>query len=357
MPATISSAILPSKEAIRHFDAKGLKISFDYRDVIAQEHAIAFTVAKMMDEDMLAETHVAISDALKNGTDFNDFKKRLKPYLMSKGWWGEAVMGDPLTGELKKVRLGSTRRLRTIYHTNLHTAYAAGRWERIQQSKKLLPYLQYMPSQAAEPRQAHQRFYGLVRPVDDPIWSSIMPPNGYGCLCWIRQLTRREAVKEGISKPVKPEYEEYINKRTGEVGRVMKHVDPGFAHNHDRLTALRALYGEKARSWGHVSDKTTKIRTFERALDEFMLDLVAQPDFNSMVPTVVGTEFARRFNALATEIGKAGASRKNSMAMRKTLTEGDYWVVATIPPSIQAELRVDTALIRLSDDTPNSGGR
>lgn len=161
-------ATLPNQEAIVHFKDKVLLDSSSYLDVLAHEHAIAFVVAGMADADLLAETKAAIQSALDSGSDFNAFKRRLKPYLTAKGW-------------LPKDSKTASRRLRLIYHTNLHTAYAAGQWQRIQKTKEFLPYLQYMPSVSENPRLSHKRYYDLVRPVDDAIWASIFPPNGFGC--------------------------------------------------------------------------------------------------------------------------------------------------------------------------------
>lgn len=237
---------LINREALKHLTGKRSHISFAWQDTASYEHAVSFTVAKMMDEDMLAETRAAMTDALANGTDFATFQKRLKPYLMARGWWGQAVMGDPDTGEIQKVQLGSTHRLRTIYHTNLHTAYAAGQWERIQRNKKLFPYLKYIPSDAAEPRESHKPFYGMVLPVDDPFWSTHFPPNGWGCKCNVRALTREQAEKTGISKSPVLKDVEHINTRTGEVEYYPEGVNPSFAHNPgDRLEALLQMAQEK----------------------------------------------------------------------------------------------------------------
>lgn len=237
---------LINREALKHLTGKRSHISFAWQDTASYEHAVSFTVAKMMDEDMLGETRAAVTDALANGTDFATFQKRLKPYLMARGWWGQAVMGDPDTGEIQKVQLGSTRRLRTIYHTNLHTAYAAGQWERIQRNKKLFPYLKYIPSDAAEPRESHKPFYGMVLPVDDPFWSTHFPPNGWGCKCNVRALTREQAEKTGISKSPVLKDVEHINTRTGEVEYYPEGVNPSFAHNPgDRLGALLQMAQEK----------------------------------------------------------------------------------------------------------------
>ncbi len=231
---------LPNKEAIIHFKGKTLLTSEGYLDVQAYEHALAFTVAGMMDEDLLQDTRDAIASAIESGTDFRTFKQRLKPFLMSKGW-----LAETLDDGTQKLVAGSDRRLRTIFHTNLHTAYAAGQWSRIEQTQEFLPYLQYMASMSEHPRLSHKKYYGICRPVSDPIWSSIMPPNGYGCKCWVKQLTKRQAEQVGVSDPKPLETEDYINPKTGEKTQVPIGIEPSFNHNFDRLTALLKLAKDK----------------------------------------------------------------------------------------------------------------
>ena len=237
---------LVDKAAFEHFKAKKILPGFSHYDVWLYQHSLAFTVAKMMDADMLAEVKDAIESAQQNGTAFADFKKRLKPYLMAKGWWGEQVMTDPLDGEPKLVQLGSTRRLKTIFNTNMQTAFAAGQWQRIQANKKALPYLRYNHSAAGHPRDSHKRYYGLVLPVDHDIWKVIFPPNGYGCKCSVSALTRRQAEREGISGEPDVDMVEFTNPRTGQKVLIPDDITPSFAHNHgDRQGAMDALFGER----------------------------------------------------------------------------------------------------------------
>lgn len=229
-----STDILPNQQAILHFKGKTLLTSQSYLEVKAYEHALAFTVAKMLDKDLLKMTRDAILSAMENGTDFRTFKQTLMPYLSSQGWGN-------FTDDKKLLN----RRLKTIFHTNMHSSYSAGQWQRIQQTKQFLPYLQYMPSVSAKKRDNHKLYYGLVRPVDDEIWQSIFPPNGYGCKCWVKQLTKRQAEKIGISDPVTLEMETVENPRTGEKMTTPKGVHFSFTHNHDRLTALLKLAEDK----------------------------------------------------------------------------------------------------------------
>lgn len=167
--------------------------------------ALAFTVAQIADKDMLKEVHQAMQQAIQNGTAFHDFQKRLKPYLLARGWL--APTGEITSDVLREHQKHLGRRLKTIYHTNKQTAYAAGQWERIQQTKEFLPYLQYMPSLSVNKRDGHKRYYGIIRPVDDPIWASLIPPNGFNCKCWVKQITKSEAKRQGISEPIELETE------------------------------------------------------------------------------------------------------------------------------------------------------
>ncbi|MGL5164254.1 MAG: phage minor head protein, partial [Plesiomonas shigelloides] len=116
----------PPKEALAWFKKKGLKPAFDYRDVWKEEHANAFTVAKMLNADLLVDVRQLVENAIAEGQTFQQFAAVLKPLLVKSGWWGVQLMDDPLTGEAKPVQLGSEGRLKIIYRTNMRTARAAG---------------------------------------------------------------------------------------------------------------------------------------------------------------------------------------------------------------------------------------
>lgn len=230
MPQKIKLEALPPEEAIAFFRQKRYQIGFDWRDVWQQEHQAAFTVAKAMQLDILRDIRAGVDSALADGTTFADFRKSLKPLLVQKGWWGRADMEDPATGEVKNVQLGSTRRLKTIYDTNLRTAHSEGQLERIQASKQSFPYLQYDGNNSEHARLQHAAWDGLVLPVDDPFWQSHMPIKAWGCKCRVIQMTGGMLTRRGLAvseSPQVPEYT-YTNKRTGEVQQIPQGVDPAF---------------------------------------------------------------------------------------------------------------------------------
>ncbi len=224
------------QEAMDYFNSKDLKIGFDYRDVWRMEHAYSFTVAKAMTTDILIDIQTALAAAIEEGKTFQQFQKELKPILEQKGWWGVQAMTDPLTGKTVDAQLGSPRRLKTIYNANIRTARAAGKWDRIQRTKDALPYLLYSLGPSARHRVAHEAIAGTLLSADDPFWGIYFPPNGYGCKCWVRQISRAEYADLSEDTDYKTEsppiqYENWVNKRTGEVERVPKGITPGWDTN------------------------------------------------------------------------------------------------------------------------------
>lgn len=234
MQSSVELKALPFQEAIDYFRSKGYKIGFSYQDIEPEAHATAFTVAKAMRTDLLQDIRAATDDAIAGGQTFDTFQQNLKPTLESKGWWGVKSMTDPLTGEEKDVQLGSARRLRTIYDTNMRTAFATGRWEQVQRTKKVLPYLRYVGMNDARERPEHKAWNDTVLPVDDPFWLQHYPPNGWGCRCTVQQVGAPDLDNLGLAvsekAPASPMVN-YMNARTGQTVRVPKGVDPSFGYN------------------------------------------------------------------------------------------------------------------------------
>ncbi len=243
MTENIRLQALPPKEAIEYFRAKGYKTTFDWRDMWQQEHAYAFTVAKVMRNDILQDIRQAVDTALANGTTFEEFRTTLRPTLQAKGWWGIQQMTDPKTGLIKDVQLGSSRRLKTIFDVNMRTAYAVGRWEQVQRTKKNRPFLRYIGIDDGRQREEHRHWNDIILPVDHPFWNEHYPPNGWKCRCSVQQLSERDLEKRGLAVNDKPPSDidkVWIDKRNGLSVRVPKGIDPGFAYNvgKSRMQAL-----------------------------------------------------------------------------------------------------------------------
>jgi len=272
MPKTTESSPGPVPvEALNYFRAKKLKPSFSYLDIWKEEHAISFTVAKAMQVDILQDIRNSVDEALAHGKTFREFQKELIPTLQKKGWWGRKEMVDPLTGKAREVQLGSPRRLRTIYNANMRTARAAGQWDRIQRTKKTHPYLIYSLGPSEHHRPQHVSWSGLTLPADDPFWDTHFPPNGWGCKCSVRQVSKREVEKlGGVSKLPKVEYQSWMNKRSGHVLRVPRGIDPGWDTNpgKNRLPKSKKLLAEKTEQFKDSTKPVPKRKSpVSKALD------------------------------------------------------------------------------------------
>lgn len=223
---------LPPEKAVEFFRQKGYKIGFDHRDVWQAEHQAAFTVAKAMQLDLLRDIREQVDAAIELGLPFEEFRDTLKPNLVRRGWWGRATMTDPLTGETKEVQLGSTRRLKVIYDTNLRQAHAEGQWARIQEAKESFPYLMYDHTPSAHERKEHAAWDGLVLRADDSWWQSHYPVRAWGCKCRVIQLGQGQLdrMRAKVGTAPAEQYRDYTNKRTGETQRIPAGVDPEFSY-------------------------------------------------------------------------------------------------------------------------------
>ncbi|QSX32474.1 minor capsid protein [Shewanella avicenniae] len=223
---------LPPEEAISYFTAKGLQPTWDWFDMIGEQHDAAFTVAKMMNIDLLSAIKSELEKALASGTTLDTFRATLIPLLQQKGWWGKKDIVGP-DGTVITIQLGSASRLETIFRTNLQSAYSAGHWAGIQENAEDMPYLMYDAVDDSKTRPEHLGFDGKVYPIDAKFWQTHFPPNDYNCRCGVIQMDADDVKANGLTisdDPVLPMLK-WQNPKTGEVVIHPQGTGPSFAHN------------------------------------------------------------------------------------------------------------------------------
>ena len=178
-----------------YLKSKKPEAHFDYDEIVHDAHKKAFTVAKMMNLDLLKDMQASLAKAFKEGVGFDEWKKNVKPMLAKKGWLGNIKVKDPKTGEEKEIYVGN-RRLRTIFNTNMRTAYAKARYE--SQMQSLGEYFRYTAVLDSRTREAHRKLHGKTLPKTDKFWDTNYPPNGWGCRCKVQVLTEAECIAKGI---------------------------------------------------------------------------------------------------------------------------------------------------------------
>lgn len=352
-------------EAIDHFRAKGWAIGFHWQDVWGEEHQRAFTVAGAMHQDVLADIREAVDRAIANGETVEEFRQNLEPKLAQRGWTGRQRVTDPATGDTVLKELGTPRRLALIFDANLRSAYAAGRWERIERRAETRPWLRYSATLDDRTRPDHAAWHGTTLPVDDPFWAEHYPPNGWRCRCTVQQLSdadlRRRNITPDPSPPVRRR--RHVNKRTGEVEDIPTGVDPGW-HTHVARSRDQVLASASARSraraaevfgarppspnrWGstHPAEGPRHDRAFAQAPADVARAIANTPPLNRVTTNAVRTQyypgrhtialsaddsldFARGRTAWRHETAHAvshgGGTRPASRAAARTMaTEGD----------------------------------
>jgi SPP1 gp7 family putative phage head morphogenesis protein len=264
-PADLKAVFgLEPAKAIAYLKSKGYAVTWNWQDMLDQAHDQAFTVAKAMRLDLLSDIRAALETALQDGQTLKQFITGMQPTLEAQGWWGRQVIVDSDgVGEL--VQLGSPRRLKTIYQTNLQSAYMAGRKAEMEQTAETHPYWMYVAILDGKTRPSHRALHGQVFRHDDPIWSAIFPPNGFNCRCRVVALSEAAVKRRGLTvvssagRMFTETVETGTAKRTGEIrtatvtglrttdaeGRAATfRTDPGF--NHAPGAGLAAALKRKA---------------------------------------------------------------------------------------------------------------
>ncbi|MEF2154659.1 PBECR2 nuclease fold domain-containing protein [Luteimonas sp. FXH3W] len=174
-------------EAVRYFRDKKNIPTRRWDELLHGMNAPAFTIAGATEEAFLADMHKAVAAAIEKGETLEDFRQRFDDIIRRQGW--------KMSGAEKADNAGYRAwRTSVIYHTNVRTAYMAGRWETL----KHFPYLKYKHNTVNNPRKDHQEWDGLIIATDDPWWETHYPPNGWGCRCTVIGISKQRL---GTQKP------------------------------------------------------------------------------------------------------------------------------------------------------------
>jgi SPP1 gp7 family putative phage head morphogenesis protein len=343
MPDKLSLAAvfgLPPEKAIEYFQSKGYAITWSWQDLWQEAQAKAFTVAKVMNTDILNDIRGALDDELNNGTTFRDFEKKLTPILQAKGWWGKTEHVNTGTGEVTTAQLGSPRRLKTIYQTNLQTAYMAGRYKQMMESSDSHPYWQYVAVLDGRTRPTHRSMNGRVFRYDDELWGAMYPPNGFNCRCRVRPMTAAAVEREGF----KPESSD---------GRLIDHKIQMKDGSAAQVKALRIkvdgqdkLFAPDA-GWSYNPGRAA----FQPELDKYDYRVARQ----YVHGTLTGPAFTGWYQGIVGAVDRASSEGVEKSAMHgllaPELVAGQRYPVAVLDDAARDLIGTQTRTVWLSDDT------
>lgn len=273
------------KDALSYLQDKGYKLSFNYDEMQRQEHNHAFTVAKVTRLDLLNDIHNSLIAAMEKGTPFEQWKRELKPTLQKYGWYGKTEVTDPKTGEVKTINVDS-RRLATIYNTNMRVAYAKGRYDQMM----ALPdseYWRYVAILDGMTRPTHRALNGIILHRSDPFWKLNFPPNDWGCRCIVRAYSRAVIQAKGWK----------IHDGKNLPAGYAPH--PDWAYNvGESYAKTETVYYQKAQKIYHKGTDEYNRKVFETMLDDLKYGL-DKNSVKSMADDVSADKTTRNDKAVA----------------------------------------------------------
>lgn len=338
------------EDAVSFIQQKGLVQSQRWTDVWQEAHARAFTVAGITRLDLLQDVFDALVQAMTSGEAYASFQKRLIPILQAKGWWGKAI--DPATGEITQTvgergepaTYGTPRRLKTIFQTNLQSAYMAGRQRGMLASSDTHPYWQYVAVLDFRTRDSHAVMHRRVFRFDDPIWRTHYPPNGYNCRCRVRPLSQQSLKDEGLA----------LSSSEGQLRQAYVPVsrrDP--TQGHQPVTVFQS----PDMPHGFAPDPGFNFNparvAYQPELDRYDYRVARQ----YVQGVLAGPEFAQWHQGIEAALVKLGADNPGitGQALRDLAAEqlavGQRYPVAVLDDAGRDLVGAQTRVVQLSDDT------
>jgi len=231
------------KEVVDYLAKKGLKTTFDYKEMMYEAHHASFTVAKMTNLDLLGDVHQSLQSAFKEGKPFKQWKDEITPTLQKYGWLGKTDVINPDTGEVKTINVNS-RRLKHIYNTNMRVAYAQARYKNQMQGDS--EYWRYVSLLKENTHLSHRAMHGIILHRSHPFWKKNYPPNDHVCYCKVSAYTK-ESIEANEWKVSEGEFADVAGK--------------DWAYNvGDSGYALERVYFKKVKAFT-CKESNAKIRT------------------------------------------------------------------------------------------------
>lgn len=143
----------------------------------------AFTVARLTELDAIERAKQYLAKAKQEGKTFRQFWETAgKDELLRKTGFHKS---NPWYWE-------------TVFRNNIQRAYNAGRAYQIQKSETV-EYLEFVGIRDARQSPICRARSGIIRPKDDPFWSSNWPPLHHGCRSTVRPVTKYEMKWHGLT--------------------------------------------------------------------------------------------------------------------------------------------------------------
>jgi SPP1 gp7 family putative phage head morphogenesis protein len=173
-------------EALKFLARKKVLETEEWTDIKSGEHSHVFTVAHSAGAGVIYDIFGLMKKAEGEGKSINNFGKELRGIMDEMGWYGRSDKGP---NDKDYINF----RIKAIYHTNMRTSYAAGKYRQQVRGSSLRPIWQYLSKMVGNRREDHKALHEKAFRWDDPFWNANYPPNGWGCDCSVVSLSEAGA--------------------------------------------------------------------------------------------------------------------------------------------------------------------
>ena len=170
-----------------------VKISFDLIPQAAVEflRKKALTIAGIENDELLKAVKAKLVEAAEQGKTFSQFEQEADSLF--------ALFGtEPM----------SSRRLQTVFRTNLFGAYSIGQLEQINEMPDAFPLWRYVSILDSSTRPDHRALNGMVFRLGEGPY----PPIDYNCRCSAQHIHSSEAAQSGIRPSAAPQLPETVRR-------------------------------------------------------------------------------------------------------------------------------------------------
>ena len=135
------------------------------------------------------------------------FKQQIEASLTKNG---KVLSWQEFKAEANKLNIEYNRRwLQTEYNQTVANALSAQKYEEYIANKRIYPNLIYHAVHDERTRETHRAWDGLTLPVEHSFWKTHLPPNDWGCRCYVEPTAN--PVTEGVRTEDIPIKEAFAN--------------------------------------------------------------------------------------------------------------------------------------------------
>lgn len=119
--------------------------------------------------------------------------------------------------------------LKTEYVTAINRATHAANRKQFMSVSDILPNLEWRPSTAADPREIHRLFYGLILPIEHPFWLEHSPGDDWNCQCRLSATDAERTPEDQIPVSLR-KAAEGLDNNPAQDGKLFSGSHPYIAH-------------------------------------------------------------------------------------------------------------------------------